>query len=177
MLYEDLSKDPHSDDRFHVELHFSPGVVCCLQKNLPIGPGFRTQTARAVHAKVTIFHLNKHKQQYNLWLFPPITYNFNLLSFFIFSVNVICHFQKHFGASKSVDKVLLSSSLPKPSSIKEEEVGDISDISVDDESNSNSDVFLAQSCPKTSNNYCKKIPYFNHASKNNEATLCSPPVS
>lgn len=44
MLYEDQSKDPASDDRFHVELHFSPGVVCCLQKNLPKGPGFRTQT-------------------------------------------------------------------------------------------------------------------------------------
>lgn len=54
MLYEDLSKDPHSDDRFHVELHFSPGVACCLQKNLPIGPGFRTQTGRTVHAKVTV---------------------------------------------------------------------------------------------------------------------------
>ncbi len=55
MLYEDQTKDPTSDDRFHVELHFSPGVACCLQKNLgPIGPGFRTQTARTVHAKVTL---------------------------------------------------------------------------------------------------------------------------
>lgn len=27
--------------RFHVELHFSPGVNCCVQKNLPPGPGFR----------------------------------------------------------------------------------------------------------------------------------------
>lgn len=91
----------------------------------------------------------------------------------------MCHLQKHFGASKSVDKVLLSSSLPKPSSIKEEEVGDFSDISVDDdpECNSNSDVFLAQSCPKTSNSNCKKIPYFSLASKNNESTLCSSPVS
>lgn len=24
-----------------MELHFSPGVNCCVQKNLPPGPGFR----------------------------------------------------------------------------------------------------------------------------------------
>lgn len=41
MLYEDPTKDPCSDERFHVELHFSPGVNCCVQKNLPPGPGFR----------------------------------------------------------------------------------------------------------------------------------------
>ncbi|XP_065168499.1 inositol hexakisphosphate and diphosphoinositol-pentakisphosphate kinase 2 isoform X6 [Atheta coriaria] len=41
MLYEDPTKDPSSEDRFHVELHFSPGVNCCVQKNLPPGPGFR----------------------------------------------------------------------------------------------------------------------------------------
>lgn len=39
MLYEDPSKDAASEQRFHVELHFSPGVVCSVQKNLPIGPG------------------------------------------------------------------------------------------------------------------------------------------
>ncbi len=27
--------------RFHVELHFSPGVNCCVAKNGPEGPGFR----------------------------------------------------------------------------------------------------------------------------------------
>ncbi|KAI5745620.1 hypothetical protein M8J76_012817 [Diaphorina citri] len=41
MLYEDPTKDPTSDERFHIELHFSPGVNCCVQKNLPPGPGFR----------------------------------------------------------------------------------------------------------------------------------------
>lgn len=41
MLYEDPTKDPFSEERFHVELHFSPGVNCCVQKNLPPGPGFR----------------------------------------------------------------------------------------------------------------------------------------
>ncbi|KAJ6224578.1 hypothetical protein RDWZM_003123 [Blomia tropicalis] len=135
MLYEDQTKDAGSDDRFHVELHFSPGVSCCLQKNLPIGPGFRTQTARTAHSK------------------------------------------KHFGTSKSVEKVLLSSSLPKPSSIKEEEIGDFSDISVDDdsESNSNSDVFHMHSCPRAMI-HCKKNVFYSYASKN-EASLCSSPES
>lgn len=41
MLYEDPNKELTSDERFHVELHFSPGVNCCVQKNLPKGPGFR----------------------------------------------------------------------------------------------------------------------------------------
>ncbi|KAH9369044.1 hypothetical protein HPB48_002610 [Haemaphysalis longicornis] len=44
MLYEDPTKDQQSEERFHVELHFSPGVVCCVQKNLPPGPGFRPQS-------------------------------------------------------------------------------------------------------------------------------------
>lgn len=41
MLYEDPTKNILSEERFHVELHFSPGVNCCVQKNLPKGPGFR----------------------------------------------------------------------------------------------------------------------------------------
>ncbi|XP_014240149.1 inositol hexakisphosphate and diphosphoinositol-pentakisphosphate kinase 2 isoform X5 [Cimex lectularius] len=41
LLYEDPTKDPSSEQRFHVELHFSPGVNCCVQKDLPPGPGFR----------------------------------------------------------------------------------------------------------------------------------------
>jgi len=41
MLYEDPTKEASSDERFHVELHFSPGVNCCVAKDLPPGPGFR----------------------------------------------------------------------------------------------------------------------------------------
>ena len=41
MLYEDPTKEASSDERFDVELHFSPGVNCCVQKELPPGPGFR----------------------------------------------------------------------------------------------------------------------------------------
>lgn len=41
MLYEDPTKDVQSEERFHIELHFSPGVNCCVAKNGPEGPGFR----------------------------------------------------------------------------------------------------------------------------------------
>lgn len=41
MLYEDPTKDATSDERFHVELHFSPGVNCVVEKDVPEGPGFR----------------------------------------------------------------------------------------------------------------------------------------
>ncbi|ODM97795.1 Inositol hexakisphosphate and diphosphoinositol-pentakisphosphate kinase [Orchesella cincta] len=41
MLYEDPTKDPSSEERFHVELHFSPGTTCCVHKTVPPGPGFR----------------------------------------------------------------------------------------------------------------------------------------
>ncbi|NXD17078.1 VIP1 kinase, partial [Nothocercus nigrocapillus] len=42
MLYEDNNKDPSSEERFHVELHFSPGVKGCEEgENVPTGFGFR----------------------------------------------------------------------------------------------------------------------------------------
>ncbi|NXA36148.1 VIP1 kinase, partial [Eudromia elegans] len=42
MLYEDNNKDPSSEERFHVELHFSPGVKGCEEGgNVPAGFGFR----------------------------------------------------------------------------------------------------------------------------------------
>ncbi|XP_019934714.1 inositol hexakisphosphate and diphosphoinositol-pentakisphosphate kinase 1 isoform X7 [Paralichthys olivaceus] len=42
MLYEDNNKDPSSEERFHVELHFSPGVKGCDdEENVPLGYGFR----------------------------------------------------------------------------------------------------------------------------------------
>uniref|UniRef100_A0A671XPH9 Inositol hexakisphosphate and diphosphoinositol-pentakisphosphate kinase n=1 Tax=Sparus aurata TaxID=8175 RepID=A0A671XPH9_SPAAU len=41
MLYEDNDK-PSSEERFHVELHFSPGVKGCEdEENVPLGYGFR----------------------------------------------------------------------------------------------------------------------------------------
>ncbi|KAJ8412985.1 hypothetical protein AAFF_G00105670 [Aldrovandia affinis] len=46
MLYEDNNKDPSSEERFHVELHFSPGVKGCEDEdNVPLGFGFRPASA------------------------------------------------------------------------------------------------------------------------------------
>ncbi|XP_069481269.1 inositol hexakisphosphate and diphosphoinositol-pentakisphosphate kinase 1 isoform X8 [Ambystoma mexicanum] len=46
MLYEDNNKDPSSEERFHVELHFSPGVKGCdEEENAPTGFGFRPASA------------------------------------------------------------------------------------------------------------------------------------
>ncbi|KAM6973363.1 inositol hexakisphosphate and diphosphoinositol-pentakisphosphate kinase 1 [Aplochiton taeniatus] len=46
MLYEDNNKDPSSEERFHVELHFSPGVKGCDdEENVPLGFGFRPASA------------------------------------------------------------------------------------------------------------------------------------
>uniref|UniRef100_A0AAV2L3P0 Inositol hexakisphosphate and diphosphoinositol-pentakisphosphate kinase n=1 Tax=Knipowitschia caucasica TaxID=637954 RepID=A0AAV2L3P0_KNICA len=41
MLYEDNNKDPSSEERFHVELHFSPGVRGSESESAPRGCGFR----------------------------------------------------------------------------------------------------------------------------------------
>ncbi|XP_035709116.1 inositol hexakisphosphate and diphosphoinositol-pentakisphosphate kinase isoform X5 [Folsomia candida] len=61
MLYEDPTKDIHSEERFHVELHFSPGVNCCVQKNVPEGPGFRPNS-RSESSK-SIHNANTEKEQ------------------------------------------------------------------------------------------------------------------
>ncbi|XP_044300836.1 inositol hexakisphosphate and diphosphoinositol-pentakisphosphate kinase 1 isoform X1 [Varanus komodoensis] len=46
MLYEDNNKDPSSEERFHVELHFSPGVKGCEEDSgAPAGFGFRPAAA------------------------------------------------------------------------------------------------------------------------------------
>uniref|UniRef100_A0A8C2BCJ3 Inositol hexakisphosphate and diphosphoinositol-pentakisphosphate kinase n=1 Tax=Cyprinus carpio TaxID=7962 RepID=A0A8C2BCJ3_CYPCA len=45
MLYEDNKKDPSSEERFHVELHFSPGVKVSEEESAPMGFGFRPASA------------------------------------------------------------------------------------------------------------------------------------
>ncbi|KAJ6662823.1 hypothetical protein lerEdw1_011027 [Lerista edwardsae] len=46
MLYEDNNQDPSSEERFHVELHFSPGVKGCEEDGgAPAGCGFRPASA------------------------------------------------------------------------------------------------------------------------------------
>ncbi|CAC5392736.1 PPIP5K [Mytilus coruscus] len=44
MMFEDPTKDPSSDERFHIELHFSPGAYTCTDKafSFPLGSGCRT---------------------------------------------------------------------------------------------------------------------------------------
>ncbi|KAJ8311550.1 hypothetical protein KUTeg_010905 [Tegillarca granosa] len=45
MMFEDPTKEPTSDERFHIELHFSPGAYTSSDKSVerfPIGSGCRT---------------------------------------------------------------------------------------------------------------------------------------
>ena len=41
MLYEDPNKPIDSPDRFHIELHFSPGAKSYQEDSYPQGTGFR----------------------------------------------------------------------------------------------------------------------------------------
>uniref|UniRef100_A0A8C7RTY9 Inositol hexakisphosphate and diphosphoinositol-pentakisphosphate kinase n=1 Tax=Oncorhynchus mykiss TaxID=8022 RepID=A0A8C7RTY9_ONCMY len=55
MLYEDNNKDPGSEERFHVELHFSPGVKSCEdEENVPLGFGFRPASAEVCVVSVWV---------------------------------------------------------------------------------------------------------------------------
>lgn len=40
-----LTQDPSSEERFHVELHFSPGVKVSEEESAPMGFGFRPASA------------------------------------------------------------------------------------------------------------------------------------
>ncbi|XP_072236012.1 inositol hexakisphosphate and diphosphoinositol-pentakisphosphate kinase 2 isoform X3 [Leuresthes tenuis] len=54
MLYEDNNKELSSEERFHVELHFSPGVKGVEEEeNAPTGFGFRPASAEASRQKQT----------------------------------------------------------------------------------------------------------------------------
>ncbi|KAM9167743.1 inositol hexakisphosphate and diphosphoinositol-pentakisphosphate kinase 2 isoform 2-T2 [Mergus octosetaceus] len=54
MLYEDPNKELSSEDRFHVELHFSPGAKGCEEdKNLPAGYGYRPASRENEGSKKT----------------------------------------------------------------------------------------------------------------------------
>ena len=63
MLYEDPTKDASSDERFHVELHFSPGVNCVIEKELPEGPGFRPHSRNHEGSASQHQLQEQHKQQ------------------------------------------------------------------------------------------------------------------
>ncbi|OXB56840.1 hypothetical protein ASZ78_005752 [Callipepla squamata] len=54
MLYEDPNKELSSEERFHVELHFSPGAKGCEEdKNLPSGYGYRPASQENEGSKKT----------------------------------------------------------------------------------------------------------------------------
>uniref|UniRef100_A0A8C0VAF7 Inositol hexakisphosphate and diphosphoinositol-pentakisphosphate kinase n=1 Tax=Cyanistes caeruleus TaxID=156563 RepID=A0A8C0VAF7_CYACU len=54
MLYEDPNKELSSEERFHVELHFSPGAKGCEEdKNLPSGYGYRPASREVIVTNVT----------------------------------------------------------------------------------------------------------------------------
>ncbi|NWV01842.1 VIP2 kinase, partial [Upupa epops] len=54
MLYEDPNKELSSEERFHVELHFSPGAKGCEEdKNLPSGYGYRPASRENERLKKT----------------------------------------------------------------------------------------------------------------------------
>ncbi|XP_055861728.1 inositol hexakisphosphate and diphosphoinositol-pentakisphosphate kinase 2-like isoform X6 [Biomphalaria glabrata] len=55
MMFEDPAQDEGSDDRFHIELHFSPGAYtsCDEMTSEPKGMGFRPKPNREVYSEAT----------------------------------------------------------------------------------------------------------------------------
>ncbi|XP_061479442.1 inositol hexakisphosphate and diphosphoinositol-pentakisphosphate kinase 2 [Rhineura floridana] len=63
MLYEDPNKELSSEERFHVELHFSPGAKGCEEdKNLPSGFGYRPASRENDGSKKTS-HRNESDEE------------------------------------------------------------------------------------------------------------------
>nr|XP_014425521.1 inositol hexakisphosphate and diphosphoinositol-pentakisphosphate kinase 2 isoform X2 [Pelodiscus sinensis] len=63
MLYEDPNKELSSEERFHVELHFSPGAKGCEEdKNLPAGFGYRP-ASRENEGSKKISHKNDSDEE------------------------------------------------------------------------------------------------------------------
>ncbi|KAL5019491.1 hypothetical protein ScPMuIL_002383 [Solemya velum] len=65
MMFEDPSKPPTSDERFHIELHFSPGAYTCCDTNVvyPRGTGWRTQSNRSQVTPKSLPHSVCHGKQ------------------------------------------------------------------------------------------------------------------
>ncbi|CAH2297121.1 inositol hexakisphosphate and diphosphoinositol-pentakisphosphate kinase 2 isoform X4 [Pelobates cultripes] len=67
MLYEDPNKDLSSEERFHVELHFSPGAKGCEEdKNLPSGFGYRPASRESESSKKHT-HSNDSDEEPNVY--------------------------------------------------------------------------------------------------------------
>ncbi|XP_053330479.1 inositol hexakisphosphate and diphosphoinositol-pentakisphosphate kinase 2 isoform X4 [Spea bombifrons] len=83
MLYEDPNKDLSSEERFHVELHFSPGAKGCEEdKNLPSGSGYRPASRENESSKKQIHgtdsdeesrdHCRRDEPDRGLLMFKPL---------------------------------------------------------------------------------------------------------
>ncbi|XP_063820151.1 inositol hexakisphosphate and diphosphoinositol-pentakisphosphate kinase 2 [Pseudophryne corroboree] len=67
MLYEDPNKDLSSEERFHVELHFSPGAKGCEEdKNLPSGFGYRPASRESESSKKNV-HGNDSDEDFGVY--------------------------------------------------------------------------------------------------------------
>ncbi|KAM6950051.1 inositol hexakisphosphate and diphosphoinositol-pentakisphosphate kinase 2 isoform 2-T2 [Lycodopsis pacificus] len=74
MLYEDNNKDISSEERFHVELHFSPGVKGVEEEeNAPTGFGFRPASAEKQTDPGSLEDLSRDETDRALPLSEPIT--------------------------------------------------------------------------------------------------------
>ncbi|XP_075934935.1 inositol hexakisphosphate and diphosphoinositol-pentakisphosphate kinase 2 isoform X10 [Anarhichas minor] len=77
MLYEDNNKDISSEERFHVELHFSPGVKGVEEEeNAPTGFGFRPASAEVARQQTdpgSLEDLSRDETDRALPLSEPIT--------------------------------------------------------------------------------------------------------
>ncbi|XP_034049943.1 inositol hexakisphosphate and diphosphoinositol-pentakisphosphate kinase 2 isoform X3 [Thalassophryne amazonica] len=78
MLYEDNNKDLSSEERFHVELHFSPGVKGIEEEeNAPTGFGFRPASAEVNGQKQTdpgsLEDLSRDETDRSVPLSEPVT--------------------------------------------------------------------------------------------------------
>lgn len=54
-MFYNIFQDLSSEERFHVELHFSPGAKGCEEdKNLPSGYGYRPASREVMKMKLSV---------------------------------------------------------------------------------------------------------------------------
>uniref|UniRef100_A0A672SG92 Inositol hexakisphosphate and diphosphoinositol-pentakisphosphate kinase n=1 Tax=Sinocyclocheilus grahami TaxID=75366 RepID=A0A672SG92_SINGR len=92
MLYEDNNKDPSSEERFHVELHFSPGVKGCKDEdNAPMGFGFRPASSEVcVSLTPRIIFISDHITLLSFGIYIQLSKKYCMLDHFQHS-HFICN--------------------------------------------------------------------------------------
>ncbi len=71
MMYEDPTKEATAPDRFHVELHFSPGAYTLGSDTNPTGLGYRSKAHKKVTKKIDNYDLYSREQ----WTYGPTFIN------------------------------------------------------------------------------------------------------